>query len=211
MAGRIKQFLVDQKLITGDGTQSGSAVKAAPTQTASVASMPRPVATVGVADTEYVGALREAMTKSTVNGFQEFQDQLGIFESVPGMDEPMRFRTAITALSKSSGIKRDQIVKASEDRLRILVAARDEFAHTIEERRNRELGSNEADLSATRAEIDTKRKEIQELEGKLQQLEVKKQTINQKLTAASTAFGNAYAVVEAEVRSFVSKLTQYLT
>jgi len=210
MAGKLKRFLVDQGLVTSDDAQSGSTVRTAPTQTASIVSTPRPVATAGIADTEYVGVLREAMAQSTANGFKEFQAQLAIFESVAGMDEPMRYRTALTALSSSSGIKRNDIVKASEDRLRLLVTARDEFAHTIEERRKQELGSNEADKSATHIEIDNKRKEIQLLEGTLQQLEVKSQTINQKLTAATSAFSSAYAVVEAEVRSFLSKLTQYL-
>jgi polyhydroxyalkanoate synthesis regulator phasin len=165
----------------------------------------------GTADPAYVDELRKSLEESQVSGYQEFSAQLKIFESVAGMDEATRFRAALASLTGNSGLKKGDIVNSVENRLALLTSKQQEFTNTINDRRKEKLGSKESEKQAAQKQIEALRAQITTLEERVKQIDAESQTAEQRLSQASVSFAAAYALVETDLKSFLDKITNYLS
>ena len=115
----IKDRLVKAGLITGvegeePDSSSGSAI---PIRATSGRVGEGASAESAAVDMEYVNKLREILNNARIHGIKELLDQMRVFESVPGMDEPTRMRAAFASLGSTSSIKKTDVVKAAQARM----------------------------------------------------------------------------------------------
>jgi len=208
----IKDRLVKAGLITGvegeePDSSSGSAI---PIRATSGRVGEGASAESAAVDMEYVNKLREILNNARIHGIKELLDQMRVFESVPGMDEPTRMRAAFASLGSTSSIKKTDVVKAAQARMDLLSQQREVFSRQVDERKSAEIGVKTTERQQAVSEVDKLRRQITELEGRVSTLDADIQAENNRLARALASFNAAYAVVETEERALAQKLNQFL-
>jgi len=160
------------------------------------------------ADPALMGRLREAVAKSTETALRDFMAVVeALAEDVT--DERSRYRAALRVAGKQ-GITLARIIRAFEDRLRLLQREKQQFEAAMETRFKEAVGGRQEDLERVNAEVAELRERLTGLESRAGELTAAIEAEQQKIEQVSTSFDAAYAVVASEIESEREKIGAHL-
>lgn len=188
----LKNFLKDQGLITDDngsgqkrgGPENPFRAPTVPTPPSiatsknSGFSMPSPAFTPAAVqqktDEKSLAILQQALEQSNVGGYKEFFAQFNaLSEDIPSVAQ--RIKVVAKTIAASNSISKDQVVvqvvKAINDRLRILDGEKSKFESESENARRAESSSLENQLNGIKSNIANRRQELERLQTEIQNLE----------------------------------------
>ncbi len=161
-------------------------------------------------DPHFVAALRDAASKSTVPGFEEFENQLeALREDEPDEGKRIRLASKSTAAAHK-GLTPQKIVDSLRDRMRLLDSEYQETEAGFAKQSDSQVGAKEAAIKALEAKIALAKQEIDNLQQQKTAAETEVLTLKQRIGTAQSKFEAAYKTVKAEYDGILSKVSAIL-